>query len=343
MGCQISGRMKKAFFGYYKPSEDEFAELWNGARIVVDANVLLGVYGLSPSTREALLGILERVRDRLWIPNQFAFEYQRHRVDRIRQEIRHYEEAHKSLHTVLEQQFRSRTQHPFVSRAVEKGLERICKRLLEGKREEENLLRSDPYFARTTDLFAGKVGPPYSEAQLNQAYEVARERFKNNIPPGFKDAQKPESTRYGDYVGWRQILDFAAKSSVSVILVTDDAKEDWWRMEGSENYGPRPELIVEFRDVCSGLFYMYPSDGFLELSGRYIGGPVNPAAISELKERRQSEMPSEMTMKPTEAPIPEPLAIKSSVSAQERSVGDQEKALDLPKLTAEEVAKPEEK
>jgi len=219
--------MKKAFYGYYRPSDDEFAELWATARIVVDANVLLAVYGLSPSTRDVLLGLLDRVRDRVWIPSQFAFEYQRNRIGKIREQVKHYEDVHRSLQAILEHNFRSKTQHPFVSEEVERRLEEICTCLLEGKRQQESLLDVDPHFARVTDIFADRVGPAYTEVELEKFYETARARFDKNIPPGFKDSQKPVPERYGDFVGWRQILDFATKNRVSVILVTDDAKEDW--------------------------------------------------------------------------------------------------------------------
>jgi len=190
---------------------------------------------------------------------------------------------------------------------VERRLEKICEHLLEGKTEQEKLLSADPHFARITELFEDRVGAPYSEPDLDKAYETARERFSKQVPPGFKDLDKPEPARYGDFVGWRQILAFAVKNKVSVILVTDDAKDDWWRREGSQTFGPHPQLVVEFRSCCAGLFYMYSSDRFLELSGTYIvGGPVDPKAISELKERRESEAPPDVARFPPVAQLPTP-------------------------------------
>jgi PIN like domain len=333
--------MRKTFVGYYTPSESEFAELWANGRIVVDANVLLAVYGVSPSTRETLLNLLESVKERLWIPNHFALEYQRNRLAKILEQVKHYEDARKHLKTILDDQFRSRTQHPFVSEQVETGLEEICNNLLEGKTEQEKLLTSDPHFIRTTELFQGRVGAPYSEPDLAQAYEAARKRFSAQVPPGFKDSDKPEPARYGDYVGWRQILDFAVKDSASVILVTDDAKEDWWRREGSQTFGPRPELVVEFRSCCSGLFYMYSSDRFLERSGKYIGGPVDLKAINELKERRESEPPPSVT-KATAATISDLLPIKATGYISDRERSEEKPVLDTPKSMAEDIEKPEE-
>jgi PIN domain-containing protein len=333
--------MKTMFVGYYTPSEGEFGKLWSEGRIIVDANVLLAAYGVSPSTREALLSLLTKVKERLWIPNQFALEYQRKRLAKILEQVKHYEDASRNLKTMLEEQFRSRTRHPFVSEQVESGLEGICNSLVEGKTEQEKLLVSDPHFARTTDLFEGRVGAPYSDNELNQHYETARRRFAERVPPGFKDSDKPEPTRYGDYIGWRQILDFAVKNNCSVILVTDDAKDDWWRREGAQTFGPRPELVVEFHSCCSGLFYMYSSDRFLEFSARYIGGPIDPKAISELKERRESE-PAVGSTKPTSVAGSE-AALKSTGYSPERGRIQATPNPDTPKLADEAVAKPEEK
>ena len=253
------------------------------------------------------------------------------------EQIKHYDDAYKSLKTTLDDQFRSRHQHPFVSVQVERRLERICRDLLDGKAEQEKLLASDPYLETISGLFDGRVGAPYTSPELAQAHETASKRFTDKIPPGFKDAKKPSPERYGDYVGWRQILDFATKKNVSVILVTDDEKEDWWRKDGSRMIGPHPELVAEFRSCCAGLFYMYRSDQFLDLSGKYIGGPVDPDAIKELKERRESKSPDKP--KAIEVLVDESLATKATSYSLDESRAST--MPDTPKTAAEEIEKPE--
>jgi hypothetical protein len=75
--------MRRAFPGYYRPTEDEFSELWNGCLFAFDANVLLNLYRYSLETSNEFLTILSEISDRLWIPHQAALEYQRRRVDGI--------------------------------------------------------------------------------------------------------------------------------------------------------------------------------------------------------------------------------------------------------------------
>lgn len=333
--------MKKEFAGYYSPSDQEFAELWATARIMVDANVLLAAYSVSPSTREELFKLLERVRDRLWIPHQFALEYQRNRCERILEQVKYYDDTHKILRAVIDDQFRSRTHHPFLPAELENGLEEVCAHLLAGKDEQEKLLTTDPHFERTTELFEGNVGGPYHESELNKVYDAGAKRYDRKIPPGYADRQKPEPGRYGDYVGWRQILDFATKNNVPVILITDDDKEDWWRKERGKTYGPHPELVVEFRSCCSSSFYMYSSDRFLELSEKYLGEAVDQKAVDELKERRESETQAEVA-KATEVNVGDSLSTKPSTYVLE-VVTAEKPDLFAPKTTGEELVKPEEK
>ena len=78
--------MRDIFPGYYHPTDEQFAELWQQCIFVLDANVLLNFYRYSPKTGEDLLDILRRVADRLWLPHQVALEYQENRLDEIAQQ-----------------------------------------------------------------------------------------------------------------------------------------------------------------------------------------------------------------------------------------------------------------
>ncbi len=69
--------MRNEFPGYYRPSEQEFEDLWEQALIVTDANVLLTLYRLGDTTRERLLEILRKLEQRLFLPYQAGYEFQR--------------------------------------------------------------------------------------------------------------------------------------------------------------------------------------------------------------------------------------------------------------------------
>jgi len=276
--------MKSAFPGYYKP---DFDELWSKCTFVPDANVLLNVYGYSKDTREDLVSLFERLAPRVWIPHQFAFEYHRNRPRAILEQVGHYNDIEKQLRAIQDS-FESRNRHPFVrDRTLLKAFSRLQQDLASSRKELEELLSNDPYFRRISAAFSGRVGPePVDRTAL---HEAARVRYKEKTPPGYEDhPEKPEPACFGDFLGWRQILEHAKSCVVPVVLVTDDAKGDWWLIERSRTLGPRPELMSEFMGECGTQFYMYSSAQFLAYAKEFLKAQISDAAIEEVQERQLS-------------------------------------------------------
>ena len=74
---------------------------------------------------------------------------------------------------------------------------------------------------------------------MKRIKEKCKHRFKNEIPPGYKDKKK-DGTECGDLILWYQILNMAKDKKLPIILVTDDKKEDWWWISAGKTIGPRP-------------------------------------------------------------------------------------------------------
>ncbi len=49
--------MREMFSAYYPLSEEQFKALWNEASIILDTNVLFGLYRYSQETSNELLGL----------------------------------------------------------------------------------------------------------------------------------------------------------------------------------------------------------------------------------------------------------------------------------------------
>ena len=256
--------MKEAFSEYYRPTAEEFKSLWKKARVVLDANVLLSLYGYSEATRLELLKLFSDIKERLWIPHQFGLEYQRNRVKAIADQIQSYKHIKKELKRVLDESLRPTHRHPFVKDESMKALEQICKELDDGRHSYQELLGSDTVCDSLTGILEGHVGERPTDERLQEMHEEARKRYDDSTPPGYMDkGGKPAPDLFGDYIGWRQILEFGRGLEVPLILVTDDRKEDWWRIQRiageskARTIGPRPELINEYRSTCEQPFYMY--------------------------------------------------------------------------------------
>jgi PIN domain-containing protein len=277
--------VKAHFSEYHRPTAPEFRALWQTAIVGLDANVLLNLYGYSDATREDLLNLLERLQSRIRMAHQFAVEYHRNRAHAIMEQVKNYVNVERLFADIYEKEFKPKTKHPFLSPRTLKLFEAVRRELVKGRQQHEALFSNDPFFRRITAL-VGKVSSKPTETELAAMYEQAKKRYAVKIPPGYADLkEKGEPKAFGDYIGWRQLIAIAKEEGKPLLLITDDAKEDWWQMEGDRTIGPRPELIAEFQLECGSSFYMYSSGQFMRLAGKYLRQPVRQDAIDEVTER----------------------------------------------------------
>jgi len=293
--------MRKEFIDYYRPTKAEFAELWRECVFVLDANVLLNLYRYSTKARDDLLGVLEQVSDRLWIPHQAALEYQENRLGVIAEQIGRFKEV-RDLLKKTEGSLKgglAKLQLKKGHFAINpEGLLKKIEELFGEFREELNLLEKgqpdvsdDDNLRDTIDhLLKGKVGPPFeSQLELDKLYEEGEARYAQDLPPGYKDKGKVEQgepsiylhhglvirRKYGDLILWFQIIrEVKEKGLQHIVFVTDDRKEDWWwkvKSGAEKTIGPRRELVEELRRKANvSLFHMYTTERFLECANEHL-------------------------------------------------------------------------
>jgi len=297
LSIYIRKNMKSQFPGYFKPTEKETTDLWENALFVFDANILLNLYRYSDETRDDFFKILEKIKHRIWLPNQSASEFFENRLSVIYQQEKSYEEAEKSLKT-LETEFKNSRQHPFITKKTLKKLsilsKEICEQLNESKNSHNKRINEDDVLDRIEELFNSKVGNEYTKEQLEEIYQEGKVRFLDKIPPGYKDGDKKDDSsqnvrKYGDLVLWKQILDESKKLQKGVILVTDDRKEDWWIRFNGKTLSPRPELKKEFQILTEQKFYMYQSDRFLEFATKHFNEEIHENALQEIRELQRND------------------------------------------------------
>lgn len=126
--------------------------------------------------------------------------------------------------------------------------------------------------------------------QLSQWHQEASARYQSDVPPGYMDLKdKGVPAAYGDYVGWRQLMDIAVAEGKDILFVTDDLKEDWWQYERKRRIGPRPELLAEFRNGSTQRIWFYDSEGFLRAARQFDSREIEEAAILEVGARLESQ------------------------------------------------------
>lgn len=293
--------MKAMFTGYYTPTEEEFKTLWSECLFVFDTNTLLNLYRYSKDSRELLFKVIETIGDRIWIPHQIALEYHKHMLDEIYNQENAYRGISDKVKTSVDtlESYLNNLRHSNIN--VEKIimlLEEVNEKIqneLETQKESQPDL--DLIKERISKLFKDRVGDEYDQLKLEDIYKKGAERYENKIPPGYKDAKDKDNKitinngqkyldKFGDLVYWMQILDKSKEDSVkSIILITDDNKEDWVLEVKGQKKGPQPELVHEFKKASRDkLFYLYNTEQFLEYAKKYLkmqDGPLDGDTVEK--------------------------------------------------------------
>jgi hypothetical protein len=304
--------MREIFPAYYRPDGEILEKLWNEGLIALDANVLLDLYRYPAEAREDLLAILRKVSDRLFVPHQAALEYQHNRLDVIAGQVKRFDEVHAILNQAQKilnggfEQLQLKKRHASIKpdsllQEVQKLFDAFKKELDDRKTEHPEVLDVDEIRGQLDGILAGKLGPVPTQDDLNLIYEEGKERYAQNRPPGYLDADKakgPAPTytshgllierQFGDLVVWRQLIEDVKKRSIkNVLLVTDDDKEDWWWKAHGKTIGPRRELIEEMmKDGGADAFHMYSPEQFLTYAREFLNVKVNEESIAQVRDSK---------------------------------------------------------
>lgn len=280
--------MRKQFPGHYRPTTDEFRQLWDNAEFALDANVLLNLYRYSPTTRDEFLQVLKSLEKRVWVPFRAAEEFQQVRPREIASQAAQYDSFLKEFST-LRNRLSSDSTHPYVSSGLLERLKAVGKDVEEelSKQREDilSLLRNDSIRDQIDGAIGSRVGERSSSDIKSRLENEGPSRFKRQVPPGYKDAGKDERSKFGDLEIWFQILERARMTKRDQILITGDKKEDWWLTVAGSTISPRPELIEECRSYAGVNLHLYTPDSFLERAQHAMKAEVSASTVLEVREK----------------------------------------------------------
>ncbi|TDW95939.1 PIN-like domain-containing protein [Dinghuibacter silviterrae] len=293
--------MRDKFSEYYKIDENTIKEHWQQDIFSFDANVLLNLYRYSPKTRNAFFNLLEKIKDRIWISYQAAYEYQKNRLIVINAQKEAYKDIRDTLEKKkgeIEAKLNSFKKHPYLpagelKHQIESAFHSIQKDLDKLERNHPDYLTEDPILDKLTTLLDSKVGDDFTKENLEKVYKEGRKRYEENVPPGYMDFRnkknEPEKSLFGDLLVWKQIIEKAKTVHHSIILITDDLKEDWWYKFKGKTISPRPELIKEFQDITGKRINIYQADVFFEMAGKNLKQDTDSDAIREMRKARLAD------------------------------------------------------
>ncbi|WP_087064180.1 PIN domain-containing protein [Intestinibacillus massiliensis] len=281
--------MKDSIWEYIDLSKEDKETLWDNGIFVFDANVLLNLYRYSSRTSSILIGALEKLSERIWLPHQVAYEFMKNRCavifdvcnkyDAFEKEAADFLAKAKSLSNLQD----SDVEIQQLKRALDEWIAQSRSQNIQVKNPGDDLI-----LLKVLDLFNGRTGNRYDDKKLSEIKEMAVQRFAAKMPPGYEDSDKRKSdsddnNAYGDFIVWMQIIDFAIENHKDIIYVTHDQKEDWWYKVKGRIVGPRVELRKEFFEKTAQHFHMYSMNNFIELYSHKYQDVNNERVIEEVK------------------------------------------------------------
>lgn len=309
--------MKNQFKGFYTPEEQDLKNAWSCKKtlFIFDTNVLLNLYSYSQSTREDFFNIVDSISGNIWIPHHVALEYQRRRLEVIRDEKTIFKNIEKELdkiENILNNEIPKigidkripnfQNQNEKLNKKIKKAISEYKSSLQGWDQTKPDVRSHDPIRSELDRVLEGKVGLPYTQKDIDEIQSEGEERYKNEIPPGYQDYKKEAKTdsefnhagikykkAFSDLIIWKQILSKAEDGDYkNIILVTDDTKEDWWyilKSRGDKVVRPRSELQTEiYNNSQINIFHMYTTSSFLRDGKHYKESIVKEDSIEETQE-----------------------------------------------------------
>ena len=280
-------------FHILTPEREE--KLWSEAIFVFDTSSICALYNLKADSQKVVADILNKLKDRIWIPAQVKYEYLKNREKVIDNPVNEcYNNPHivKTGHQFVNnfsdflKDNENNDYHPYIKDdsfheltqkrdELKKTIEEIIELIKKEKTDRISEIQSIKINDCIKDTFLTlKCGQAFSFNEILGIIQEGEFRYRNTIPPGYKDKDTKQGSQiYGDLIIWKEILRYACQENKSVIFVCDDVKEDWLQKNGKDIETPRVELIKEFQDTAGTDFWMYTIKKFIDKLELYNKDP----------------------------------------------------------------------
>lgn len=282
----------------YELSNHQVGQLRSHATLAFDSSTLLNLYSYSEQTREDFLQFLEDLKNKIWLPHQSAYEFEKNRVRIIGEQItfgtnlrkllsyiaKKFVKEVKGIHPKVGREFQS----PFlpiedIQSLLAAMTDQIDDKLKPVQDEYEGFLTDDPIRERLNEITYDRIGKRFSQLDLKKIYDDGLRRYDLCQPPGYLDANKPGVEKYGDLIIWRQLINRAKETGENIYFISDDAKDDWWQKNREGPDGARHELIEEMEEHTSKRFLISKGGDFYTWAGDHVGRRARKAAIAEAR------------------------------------------------------------
>lgn len=273
---------------YYRITRKDLLDKFDDCVFMFDACALLDIFRLKKDVVKNIFEVIEHYRDKIYIPNHAAEEYNRN-INKVLEEQVNKIIASKSALNSFVNTFQAQRNYPYITDAASKIIDKLRNQIEKDFSEQTKYLEGQlvhgGYQNKLSKLLEGNVLAPFNEEEIISIEKEGEERYSNKIPPGWKDVPK-EGNRYGDLINWKEMLKFAKDNSKSVVFVSNDKKDDWLVSIKGKKIGIHPLLLKEFYDTMGNtnqLFQIYSLDSFLAFIKERDNSIVSDETVENVK------------------------------------------------------------
>ncbi|ABS39914.1 PIN-like domain-containing protein [Clostridium botulinum] len=282
--------------------------------IIMDTNVWLDLYSLSPDTIRSIIESLSET-EFVWLPNEVYIEFKRHVKEKRDENINRYQKLKEEICRLLsDNQNKANSvfntynrfklpdvleQNEFLKAEISKIQSEVSKKLekIQANHSDNMALNgidknSDCIEEYINELYLKCNAKRYSTMELLKIYEEGEKRYKYKIAPGFTDAKKKDNVsseiperKYGDLIIWKEILNLISSKDKDIIFINNEKKSDWWVPEIVNKNRIPTVLKEEFQQnsANNNRFVMLTFDEFISHCGEELN--IHPQSILEVTER----------------------------------------------------------
>lgn len=282
----------------YTPSnitKEQEDELMRNGLIIFDTCGLLDFYYLTKDYQKIMCDILTNLKDRIWIPAQVKYEFDNNYANARMKPIQEkYNDKNiqknqivNDLKTYIEL-WEKQYYHPYISDEALQATNNLLKDLepsitkiktiiakeYQARKKEIQEIQNNDVIKKCIDTL--EIGVPFGFNELKIIVSEGLLRYKNLIPPGYKDAESKNGIRqYGDLIIWKEIIRKAKETNKDVVFISNDQKADWRIIDETQNDPkaekpnaneigkPRRELLNEFEEETGQQIWFYTTAEFI--------------------------------------------------------------------------------
>lgn len=259
--------------------KNDLAGIIDNLIIIPDTNILLYLYKCSFNASKNIVDLLNKVKDKVIIPNRVYEEYISHKDNEQAKIDKKYDNFTKDLKNQVDGLKRKIGSSISESRkyefpdcdALETSINTWIDKIKNSITVYESSLSSEKQNKSVQITNVEQIIQYWSNQQrisqkpsITEILEYIKEgefRYRYKMPPGYMDEDKDKASKgeidsfetrikkYGDLFVWKEILSIGSGANGNkVLFLTNDAKEDWWVLKGEQKdvVCMRDELLQEY-------------------------------------------------------------------------------------------------